>query len=441
MEDAYIINGGQILKGKIKLSGAKNVALKIIIAGLLFDQKVTLKNIPRIKDVFELIGLIDSLGGEVKFTDKNTVTVDGQNINKNKIDFLFGSKIRVSFMLFAPLLHKFKKCFVPNPGGCRIGARPIDRIVEGMRSLGVGVNYNSNTGYYQAEINRPISGNYTFNKPSHTATELLILLSIFGRGKIVLSNVALEPEIDDLINFLNQAGADIKREADKILINPVKKLVQTSPYTIVSDRNEAITYATLAIATKGDITLYPLKKEVIAHFLAGLKKINAGVEIKNNQEIRFYWQGQIKSSTIETLPHPGFMTDWQPNWAVLMTQAKGESLITERVFENRFSYVEELKKLGAKIEFFKTKVKNPSEFFFFNYDSNKQYQQTIKITGGYKLHEGVLTIADLRAGATLAIAALIVNGQSVINGASIMERGYDSFVEKITSLGGLIKKV
>jgi len=441
MEDSYIINGGRALKGKVKLSGAKNVALKIIISGLLFDQKVILKNIPRIKDVFELIDLIESLGGEVKFTDKNTVTVDGQKIDKNKIDFLFGSKIRVSFMLFAPLLHKFNRCFVPNPGGCRIGARPIDRIVEGMRSLGVTVDYNSNTGYYQAEVNQPISGSYTFSKPSHTATELLILLSVFGKGKIVLSNVALEPEIDDLIDFLNQSGAHIKRQANKILINPVKKLVQTSPYTIVSDRNEAITYATLAIVTKGDITLYPLKKETVAHFLDELKKINAGVEIKYNQEIRFYWQGQIKPSTIETLPHPGFMTDWQPNWAVLMTQAKGKSLITERVFENRFSYVEELRKLGAKIEFLETKVKNPSEYFFFNYDPGKNYQQTIKITGGHKLHEGVLTIADLRAGATLAIAALIVNGQSVINGASIMERGYENFVEKITSLGGLIKKI
>jgi UDP-N-acetylglucosamine 1-carboxyvinyltransferase len=441
MEDAYIIKGGRSLKGEVKLSGAKNVALKIIIAALMFDQEVILKNIPRINDVFELFNLIVSLGGKGRFIEKNTVAVDGRTISKNKIDLIFGSKIRVSFMFFAPLLYRFRECYVPNPGGCRIGARPIDRIVEGMRSLNIKVDYDSTTGYYRAVMSGEPKGGYRFPKPSHTATEFLILLSIFGRDKIILDNAALEPEIDDLINFLNSCGADIKRDKDAIVVNPIKKLVQTLPYGIMTDRNEAITYATLALATKGDITIFPVREELIRAFTDKVIKVGGGVKKISPDRFRFYYKADIRPSRVETSPHPGFMTDWQQNWTVLMTQAQGESMVVERVFENRFSYIEELKKLGAKIEYYDLKVSDPEKYFLFNYDKNKTYRQAIKISGPQRLHEGVLQVTDLRAGATLAIAALMVQGESVVNGCSIMERGYEDFVEKIARLGGDIKKV
>lgn len=440
MEDAYVITGGKPLEGYVKLSGAKNVALKLIIAALQFSSTVTLENVPKINDVLELIHLIRLLGAKAEFVESNTLHIDSRNLSSHKVDLLHGSKIRVSFMLFSPLLHKFRECFVPNPGGCRIGARPIDRIVEGMKSLGVTLEYDTTTGYYNARMPRDPSGNYHFAKPSHTGTELLVLLGSVGTNTIHIENAALEPEIDELIHFLNESGARIQRDGHNIVIHGVSELKQKLPFEIQSDRNEAVTFATLAIASKGNIAISPIQEQPLKTFLDKLKHIGAGVEV-GKQQMRFYNKNPIASLNVETSPHPGFMTDWQPNWAILMTQAKGESIIHERVFENRFSYVEELRKLGAEIDFIKTPIQNPTDFFFFNFDPAKKYNQAIKIKGPQQLHGGVLTVSDLRAGATLAIAALIAEGESVINGVSILERGYENFVEKIKSVGGEIEKI
>lgn len=441
MEDAYIIKGGLALKGEIKLSGAKNVALKVIISALLFDGEVILHNIPRINDVHELFHLIRSMGGKAEFIKDNTIAVDGRSIKTNKVDFLHGSKMRVSFMLFAPLLAKFKECYIPNPGGCRIGARPIDRIIEGMKAIGIEVSYDSTTGYYHAIMKEAPSGKYRFVKPSHTGTELLILIALLGNSIISLENTALEPEIDELILFLNESGAKIRRDGIKITIVPAKTLHQESFFTISSDRNEAVTYATLALATKGDIIIEGIQKKLIQTFVDSIIKIGGGFQELGNDRFNFFYKKELTALNIETAPHPGFMTDWQPNWAVLMTHAKGSSIVHERVFENRFSYVEELRKLGAEIEFVKIPVMNPMEYFFFNFDPSKKYNQAIRIKGPQQLHGGALTIADLRAGASLAIAAFCAEGESVISGASILERGYEDFVEKTKALGGEIRKV
>lgn len=441
MEDAYIIQGGKPLKGEIKLSGAKNVAVKALIAALLFEGEVVLNNIPRIRDVDELIDLLKELGATIEFADKNTVKIDGSTMDTNKSDFLHASKIRTSFMLFAPLLHKFKEAYIPNPGGCRIGARPIDRIVDGMEELGIEVEYDSSTGYYHAEMSTSPHGSYTFHKPSHTATELLILIAVLSSDKVHIHNAALEPEIDDLIRFLNESGGKIHRNGNSIDIEGVKELKQQKPYTIGWDRNEAVTYAVLAVITKGDIIISKIEDTLIKTFNDTLLKAGGGVEKLSDGRWRYFNKGPIKPVSITTGPHPGFMTDWQPPWAVLMTQADGESIIHERIYENRFSYVEELRKMGADMEFTKVPVSNPAEYFFFNFDPAKKYNQAIRIRGPKKLHNAVMEVADLRAGATLAIAALSTEGESVLNGTSQMERGYEDFVEKISSLGGKIQKV
>jgi UDP-N-acetylglucosamine 1-carboxyvinyltransferase len=267
------------------------------------------------------------------------------------------------------------------------------------------------------------------------------MLGVFGKGKIVLNNAALEPEIDDLIRFLNLAGAKIKREGKKIYIEGISKLHANSPFSIMSDRNEAVTFITLACATKSEITISNISRSLIDSFLKKLKEANASVTEHTANQLGCSSNFSLKATKLETSPHPGFMTDWQPNWAVLMTQANGESFIYERVFENRFSYVNELRKLGAQIDFVKPPVNNPQEYFFFNFDPNKKYNQAIRIVGPQKLHGGALTIFDLRAGATLAIAALIAEGESIVNGVSILNRGYENFTEKIINLGGDIKQV
>ncbi len=441
MEDAYIIRGGKPLRGQITLSGAKNVALKVIIASLMFDGEVVLKNVPRINDVLELFHLIKVLGGKGDFIEKNTVKIEGKNLKGNKIDFLHGSKIRVSFMMAAPLLYKFKECYIPNPGGCRIGARPIDRIIEGMRNLGIFVEYDSQTGYYKAQIKEKPSGFYRFPKSSHTGTEFLILLSVLGKGKTIIENAALEPEIDELIRFLNEAGANIVRHDSSIEVIGVSRLRQKKDFTVVNDRNEAVTYASLAIVTGGEVVLGRIPFPLITTYVEKLQSVGGGFVRLSNDTYKFFYQKKLKASKIETSPHPGFMTDWQPNWAVLMLKAVGESIIIERLFENRFSYVNELRKLGAKIDFIEIPVKNPNAYFFFNFDPKKSYQQVIRIMGPQNLHGGVLDISDLRAGATLVMAALSASGESIVNGASILERGYENLVEKIRNLGGEIKKI
>lgn len=441
MEDAYIIKGGKPLRGQVKLSGAKNVALKVIIASLMFEGKVILKNVPRINDVLELLHLIKILGGRAEFIEENTLQIEGKKLSKNKVDLYHGSKVRVSFMLAAPLLYQFKECFIPNPGGCRIGARPIDRIVEGMRKIGIMVEYDSQTGFYKVSLEKKPGGYYRFPKPSHTGTEFLILLSALSDKKTIIENAAMEPEVDELIRFLNESGGNIYRRQSTIVIEGVSKLKQKKVFNIIADRNEAVTYASLAVASGGEIKIGKIPFPLIATFVKKLETVGGGFIQLGEGEYKFFYQKRLKSSRIETSPHPGFMTDWQPNWAVLMTQASGESIIIERVFENRFSYVGELKKLGAQINFIEIPIKNPESYFFFNFDPQKIYQQAIRIIGPQTLHGGVLNIHDLRAGATLVIAALVAPEESIINGASILERGYENFVDKIKILGGEIRKI
>jgi len=441
MEDAYIIQGGKPLKGSVKLSGAKNASLKMVIAALLFDGKVTLNNVPRIRDLDELLHLFTELGATAEFVDTNTVIIDGAGLKTNTVDLLHGSKIRSTFLLFAPLLRKFKEAHIPNPGGCRIGARPIDRIMNGLKELGGIVEYDHATGYYHAKLDGKAHGSYTFEKPSHTGTEFMIMLSVFAEGTVHIHNAALEPEIDDLISFLNEGGALICREGSSIIVTGVSFLTQKKPYTIVSDRNEAVTFAVLGLITKGDITVGPIDPKLLEVFISKVRECGGGVDFVGTDKIRFHYKGLFIATKIETEPHPGFMTDWQQNWVVLMTQAQGVSTLHERVFENRFAFVSELQKLGAQIEFDMTAVKNPKQYYHFAHNPEKEYKQAIKIYGPQQLHSGVLTVTDLRAGATLAIAALLVPGESIVNGVSILERGYERFVEKVTQLGGDIKRI
>jgi len=441
MEDAYCIHGGKKLKGEVILSGAKNAALKMVIGALLFEGKVTLQNVPRIRDLDELLHLLIELGATAEFIDTNTVIIDGTGLKSNTVDLLHGSKIRSTFLLFAPLLRKFKEAHIPNPGGCRIGARPIDRIMDGFKKLGGLVEYEHATGYYHAKQLGKTHGSYTFEKPSHTGTEFMIMLSVFADGIVQIYNAALEPEIDDLISFFNEGGAQIRREGNSVIVTGVSSLVQKKPYAIVSDRNEAVTFAVLGLITKGDVIVGPINSSILDAFIVKVKQHGGGVEIIGTNKIRFYYRGPFTASHIETAPHPGFMTDWQQNWVVLMTQAQGMSTVHERVFENRFAFVSELQKLGAKIEYDTAPVVDPKHYYHFTYDPEKIYKQAIQIYGPQQLHSGVLTVTDLRAGATLAIAALLVPGETIVNGVSILERGYERFVEKVTQLGGDIKRL
>ena len=444
-EDAFIVKGGSPLKGTVRLAGAKNVSLKVIIAALLYNEPIYFENIPHLKDIRELIHLIESTGAAVSF-EKGDLMVDPSSMNSHEVDLLHGSKIRVSFMLFAPFLKKFKKARIPNPGGCRIGARPIDRMIDLMEAFGVITEYDNETGYYDARLNgRDLKGtDYTFKKKTHTGTELAIMFATLAKGSSVIRNAALEPEIDDLINLLNISGANIKREGEDIHIAGVDTLTAPDkPYSIVSDRNNAVTYAIFGLATKGDVTIIGADKDNLSVFLDYLDKAGAGYEIVDNG-IRFFYKGELKAIDVTTEPEPGFMTDWQAPWAVLMTQARGTSTIHETVFENRFGYAQELNKLGASITFFQPDVKNPhsvDQFDIHDEDAFKDSYQAIKIQGPSALHGGVLRVTDMRAGATLLIAACAAKHETVVIGVSEVDRGYEHIEEKLSALGAKIRRL
>lgn len=431
------------MHGEVSVSGAKNAALKVLVAACLTNEKVIINNIPLISDFMVMVGIIRELGGEVIIND-HRATVWLKKIKKERISLEEAAKIRTSAMFMAPLLARNNKAVIPNPGGCRIGARPIDRTIKGLRAMGVTVSYSEDDGFFYLEKKNDASKKvieYEFEKNTHTGTEILIMAGCISTGKLILKNAAQEPEIDELISVLNQMGAKIKRKEDRIIeIDGVMKLHGTT-VTIDPDRNEIVTFAIASILTKGDIFIKDANKVDIEEFLKCLKEVGAGIE-KRKDGIRFFYKGPIKNKDVTTSCYPGFMTDWQGPWAILMTQAAGVSVIHETVYEDRFGYVEELKKMGAHIEYFNPQVKDPEKIYNFNLMDNKSnYFHAIKIFGPTKLHNGVVSVTDLRAGATLVLGALASNGENVIFGSETIDRGYEKFERRLNALGSDIKRV
>ncbi len=433
----YIINGGKKLSGEVKISGSKNVVTKAVIAACLTQDPVTLTNIPSISDLESLLEVIASLGGDVKLgEDEITITVE--NIKDSHVSLAAGAKVRTSSMFLAPLLARTKKAVVPNPEGCRIGARPIEWHIEGLTQMGADIKYNSGDGYYYATTQGLKGTTYTFKKNTHTGTETLILAAVLASGTTILENAAEEHEIDDLIALLTEMGAKITREPGRrIIIEGVESLHGTT-HRIIPDANEFVTFAVLSLISGGNIYLTNTDPKNVDYFLEEVKKVGGDWE-EDARGMRFFLKDGLDPSDITTAMEPGFKTDWQGPWAVLMTQANGNSTIHETIYENRFGYVSELKKMGAKIEYFNPEVDNPQDLYNFNFDLNTTYQQAIQITGPIELHNAVLSITDLRAGATLVIASLIAQGQSIINGVEHIDRGYEDFETRLIALGADIQ--
>jgi UDP-N-acetylglucosamine 1-carboxyvinyltransferase len=442
--EKIIINGGKKLTGSITVSGAKNVALKAMVAACLTDQEVTIKNVPLISDFKIMIEIIKDLGGEVKIID-HTAKVQMKKFKKEKILLEEAAKIRTSAMFLAPLLVRMGEAIIPNPGGCRIGARPIDRTIKGLEKMGYSVSYEPKDGFFYLKKRNDFKNKeiiYRFEKSTHTGTETLIMIGVLlGNTKVTLENAAAEPEIDELINLLNQMGAKILRTENRtIVIWGVEKLTGTE-FTIGPDRNEIVTLAIAAIITKGDILVKGTQNVDLSPFIQRLELAGGGVESRNDG-IRFFYKGELVSVDVETSIYPGFMTDWQGPWAILMTQARGTAVIHETVYENRFGYVDELKKMGANITLFNPEIKNPEEIYNFNLtDNNPSFFHAIRIKGPTKLHNAIVEVSDLRAGATLVLAGLSATGETVIFGVEHLYRGYEKLEERLESLGAGIKKV
>ncbi len=435
-----IVKDGEKLQGEISVSGAKNVALKALVAVCLTEDEVLIENIPLISDFLVMAEIIRDLGGKVEISG-HQVKIQVQKFKKHKISLKTAGEIRTSSMLLAPLLVRTGQALIPNPGGCRIGARPIDRIIDGLKKMKADISYNSADGYFHAKTSGLRGIKYRFEKNTHTGTETLILAAVLARGKTILENAAQEPEIDELIDLLNKMGAKIKREAGRIIvINGVSKLHGVK-FTIGPDRNEIVTFAVAAILTGGEIFIRDIKEKDLSYFLKALKLVGGGFEVKKDG-IRFFSKGKLRPVEITTSYHPGFMTDWQGPWAVLMAKAGGVSTIHEAIYESRFSYVPELLKMGVKIKLFNPRVENPDKFYNFNWSDNKpKDKHAAKIFGPTSLHNAVMTISDLRAGATLVLAALAAQGESIIFGVEHLDRGYEDFEKRLRGIGANIKRV
>lgn len=435
----YLIEGGNELEGTIRISGSKNVVTKAVIAACLTSEPVTLKNVPEISDIHALLEVIESIGGIVDRRD-GEVTITVPTIKNSTITLAEGARVRTSSMFLSPLLLRAKKAQVPNPEGCRLGARPIERHIEGLEQMGAVIEYKSEDGYYHASTEGLNGMTYRFEKNTHTGTETLIMAATLAKGRTILENAAEEHEIDDLIALLNSMGAKIRRhEGRRIEIEGVESLHGTT-YEIVSDSNELVTFAVLSLLTGGKILLENTNLTNVEVFLKELDKAGGTYEERDGK-VRFYRKNGLYSTSIMTSPEPGFKTDWQGPWAILMAQAEGESIIHETIYENRFGYVSELRKMGAHITFFEPELEDPKSVYNFNYEEGVSYQQAIKIDGPKKIHNAVLNVTDLRAGATVVIAALIASGESVIYGIEHIERGYEKFVVRLQSVGAKIKEV
>lgn len=438
--EKFVIIGGKRLSGTVQVSGAKNVALKALIAACLTDEEIVIHNVPLISDFFTMVEIIKELGGEITLTD-HTVKIQVKSFTKHELSLETAAKIRTSFMFLAPLLHRTGEAVIPNPGGCRLGARPIDRLVDGLNAMGANINYHSEDGYFHAIANELHSTNYTFPKSTHTGTETLIIASVLAKGKTTLHNAAQEPEIDELISLLTAMGANIKRiNGRDIEIEGVTKL-HKAEYTIQPDRNEVVTFAVAALVTKGDVFVKGAKSDTLTLFLEMLVNSGSGFEEKPDG-IRFYFKNKLTATNIVTQPHPGFMTDWQAPWAVLMTQAQGVSDIHETVFEDKFGYIADLEKMGANVKLYNPIITDKEKVYNFNLaDDRPELFHAVTISGPTQLHNAIATMIDLRAGAAIVIAALAAKGTSTIFGIEKLDRGYEDFEIRIRKLGAQIQRV
>lgn len=437
----YIITGGKPLKGEVSIRGAKNASYKQIIASMLTDETVRLTNVPQISDVKITKSIAKSLGAKIKEIGEHCLEIKTPKITNSTVPYGTGEKSRSSFLFAAPLLIKTKQAIIPMPGGDKLGERPLDRLFDCFSKMNISSKLENNLITFNTTGIKPT--NFTFTKPSHTVTEVLLMTACLVKGKTVLNNTSLEPEIDDLIDMLNSMGAKISRSPKnpkKIIINGVQKLNGTE-HQIISDRNEAITFACAALATKGSVNILRINPKHIQTFLNVIKFMGAQVLI-GKDEVNISWIKPLKCADIETTPEPGFMTDWQAIFSVVLSQSIGCSSIIEKVYPSRFQHIANLQKMGVKTCFFNPQGIDPKKFYEFNLETDKpEYFHGVKIYGPAKLKPSKFSISDLRAGASVTLAALTAEGQSIIDGVEYIERGYEKLAERLRSLGANIEYI
>jgi len=414
----FVIEGGTKLRGKVNIGGFKNAAVAIIPATILCHGNCILQNIPKIEDVKVFEEILTELGAKVEFLDDTTMSIDASNIQDCYLKNGLSKKMRASYYLLGAGLGRFKKASTLIPGGCDIGMRPIDQHIKGFEALGATVEITSD-GRINVQAEKLVGSKIYLDVVSVGATINIMLAAVYAEGKTTIENAAKEPHIVDTANFLNSMGADVKGAGtDVIRINGVKELTGCT-YNVIPDQIEAGTYMIAAAATKGDIIIDDIIPKHLEPITAKLKEMGMGIE-EYGDSMRIFYEKELIPVNIQTLPYPGFPTDLQQPMTVLLSSLVGESIVVEGVSEDRFKYVNEIKKMGADIKF-----------------TNKY----AKIKGTNKLKGTVVQATDLRAGAALIIAGLIAEGLTEITDIYHIDRGYEHIENKFMNLGAKIRRV
>ncbi len=437
--ESLIINGGTPLNGTVYLSGAKNSALKIIHAAMFSNEDVILTNVPRIGNIEVDLEILSALGAKVEWLENHRLKINGSTIDKFEIPFDLGSKYRTSVLLAGPLLYRFGQAIIPKPGSAKIGFRPLNRLIDTWKSLGVQVTETPTT--YELKAKEVIGANINFKINTHMGTDNAIICALFANGETTISNAAEECEVDDLISFCNVIGGDVKRiEPDKIKVVG-KNVFKGGTFTIMPDRNEAVLFSVAALVTKGNIHMVGVDKGNLLSFLSAITKIGCRYEFSGDEMTVWYGGETFSPINITTSPAPGFMTEWQPLITLLLTQCSGESLVHETIYTDRFGYTKDLNRMGAHIELYQ-----PSTLDITPVISDDQYDlaskgepyTVAKVSGPTTLKGVSINIPDLRSGASLLLAALCAEGVTELYGYENVDRGYDNLKSKLLSLGAKI---
>lgn len=411
----YIVEGGKKLEGEIDIAGSKNAALPIIAASILNSEKVEITNCPHIHDVEMMFSILEKLGCNVSINNSKIV-IDASNVNNVEIPAELMHEMRSSVIIAGALIGRFGKCKFTYPGGCEIGARPINMHLEAFKQLGV--NIQEENGFINCESAQINGTEIVLDFPSVGATENIMLASALATGTTYIRNVAREPEIRSLQEFLNSMGAQISGAgSNTIIIKGVKKLHETS-YKVIPDRIEAGTYLCLVAGCKGEIKLNNVNPEHINSIIHKLKQVNCKIGVSKDS-VYLKMNKELLPTNIKTMPYPGFPTDMQSQFVTLLSVANGTSIVVENIFENRFKYVNELIRMGANITL---------------------EGKTAIIQGVEKLKSASVEAKDLRGGAALVSAALMAEGVSTVSGIMYIKRGYEKLIEKLVILGAKIKE-
>ncbi|MBI4087584.1 MAG: UDP-N-acetylglucosamine 1-carboxyvinyltransferase [Candidatus Liptonbacteria bacterium] len=417
----FVVEGGKTLQGEIEVRGAKNSVMKAMACSLLFDEPVVLENVPLIEDVFRMAELLENLGAKVEKTGERSFRLDPSAAEGTDLRKEIAKRLRASIVIAGPLLARNKKVSSPHPGGCVIGKRPIDLFLDGWRAMGA--NVTDGEAGFEVEAEKLKGTDFTFRVVSVTGTETLMMTAVLADGKTVLRNAAMEPEIPALAKFLNDSGAEISGAGTptvEIVGTGGRLLRAKSPFRIIPDRIEAGSFLILGAALGRNVKIKNCNPEHLASVIATL--ISAGVPIGIGRDwISVSRPPKISALDVKTKEYPGFPTDLQAPITALMTQAEGESKIVETIFENRFGYIEDLKRMGANII-----LCDP---------------QRILVKGPTELRGREIESPDLRAGLAFVIAALLAKGGSVVSNVYQIDRGYEKIDERLRLLGAEIKRV